>query len=53
MQNIIEDYIRNVTFVNSVFTLVQLSRVRYALEDLRSTFSQVEDRHPSTRSESR
>ena len=31
MQNIFEDYIRNVTFVNSVLTLVQLSR---ALEDI-------------------
>jgi len=34
MQNIIENYIRSVTFVNSVLTLVQLSRVRYALEDV-------------------
>lgn len=39
MQNIIENYIRNVTFVNSMLTLVQLSRVQYALEDIKSHFT--------------
>jgi len=33
--NIIEDYIRNVTFVNSILSLVQLSQIRYALEDIK------------------